>query len=91
MNAALYTVDTDNEIVVLAANGGATSFQNAGSTSRDGAELALQHSFNRQWQANAAVNYIRATYDTSVNSIQAGNSLPSIVACTAERVKSTFS
>lgn len=78
VNAALYTVDTDNEIVVLAANGGATSFQNAGSTSREGAELALQHAFNRQWQANAAVNYIRATYDTSVNSIQAGNSLPSI-------------
>ena len=64
--------------VVLAASGGSTSFQNAGSTSREGAELALQHAFNRQWQANTAVNYIRATYDTSVNSIQAGNSLPSI-------------
>ncbi|MCR2745540.1 TonB-dependent receptor family protein [Limnobacter parvus] len=78
VNAALYTVNTNNEIVVLQAIGGATAFQNAGSTRREGAELALQHAFNKEWQANAAVNFIRATYDTSVNSIQAGNSLPSI-------------
>ena len=64
--------------MVLAANGGATSFQNAGATSREGAELALQHAINKQWQANAAINYIRANYDTSVNTIVAGNSLPSI-------------
>ncbi|HEX4916406.1 MAG TPA: TonB-dependent receptor [Limnobacter sp.] len=78
VNAAIYTVETDNEIVVLANAGGATSFQNAGGTSREGAELAVQHGFNAAWQASAAVNYIRATYDTSVNSIVAGNSLPSI-------------
>ena len=84
VNAALYTVDTDNEIVVLQGVGGATAFRNAGSTSREGAEFALQHAFNKQWQANVAVNYIRATYDNSfvavspAPSITAGNSLPSI-------------
>ena len=78
VNAALYTVITDNEIVVLQANGGATSFQNAGATSREGAELVLQHAINKNWRANVALNYIRATYDISVNSIRAGNSLPSI-------------
>jgi len=78
VNAALYTVTTENEIVVLASSGGTTSFQNAGSTSREGAELAVQHSINKEWQANAAINYIRANYDTSVNTIVAGNSLPSI-------------
>jgi iron complex outermembrane recepter protein len=84
VNAALYTVDTENEIVVLQGVGGATAFRNAGSTSREGAELALQHAFSKQWQTNVAVNYIRATYDTSftavnpANNITAGNSLPSI-------------
>lgn len=78
LNAALYTVETDNEIVVLANAGGVTSFQNAGGTSREGVELAMQHAFNPAWQASAAFNYIRATYDTAVNSIVAGNSLPSI-------------
>jgi len=84
VNAALYTVDTENELVVLQGVGGATAFRNAGSTSREGAELALQHAFSKQWQTNVAVNYIRATYDTSftavnpANNITAGNSLPSI-------------
>ncbi|WP_370264015.1 TonB-dependent receptor family protein [Limnobacter sp.] len=78
LNAAVYTVETENEIVVLASAGGATSFQNAGGTSREGAELALQHAFAPAWQGTAAFNYIRATYDTSVNGIVAGNSLPSI-------------
>lgn len=84
VNAALYTVDTENEIVVLQAAGGATAFRNAGPTSRQGVEFAVQHAFNKQWQANAAVNLIKATYDSSfdtlgsTNDIVAGNSLPSI-------------
>ncbi|BET26834.1 iron complex outermembrane receptor protein [Limnobacter thiooxidans] len=84
VNAALYTVDTENEIVVLQAAGGATAFRNAGPTSREGIEFAVQHALSKEWQANAAVNLIRATYDSSfdtigsTNDIVAGNSLPSI-------------
>ncbi|HEX4879836.1 MAG TPA: TonB-dependent receptor [Limnobacter sp.] len=78
LNSALYTVETDQEIVVLANAGGVTSFQNAGGTSREGLELAVQHVFGPAWQGSAAFNYIRATYDDSVNAIVAGNRLPSI-------------
>lgn len=84
VNAAVYTVDTDNEIVVLQAAGGATAFRNAGPTSRIGAELALQHAFDAKWQGNVAVNYVRARYDASFdtlnssNDIVAGNRLPSV-------------
>lgn len=84
VNAALYTVDTENEIVVLQAVGGATAFRNAGPTSREGVEFAVQHALGKEWQANAAVNLIRASYDSSfdtigtTNDIAAGNSLPSI-------------
>lgn len=78
VNAAVYAVDTQNEIVVLAGSGGVTAFQNAGSTYREGAELALQHQINDQWQFNTALNYIRATYESASNTITAGNSLPSI-------------
>lgn len=84
VNAALYTVDTENEIVVLQAAGGATAFRNAGPTSREGIEFAVQHALSKEWQANAAINLIRATYDSSfdtigsTNDIVAGNSLPSI-------------
>lgn len=84
VNSAIYTVDTENEIVVLQANQGATAFRNAGPTSRLGAELSLQHAFSQQWTGSMAVNFIRATYDAafdtlgSSNDIAAGNSLPSI-------------
>jgi iron complex outermembrane recepter protein len=84
VNAAVYTVDTENEIVVLQAAGGATAFRNAGPTSREGIEFAVQHALSKEWQANAAINLIRATYDSSfdtigsTNDIVAGNSLPSI-------------
>ncbi|HEX4855546.1 MAG TPA: TonB-dependent receptor [Limnobacter sp.] len=86
VNAALYTVDTENEIVVDTTSSGVSSFKNAGATSRIGAELALEHAFNQQWRAYGALNLIRATYDnrftSQINgspvSVPAGNSLPSI-------------
>lgn len=78
VNAALYSVDTDDEIVVLANNAGATSFQNAGSTRRYGAELLVQQQINEAWGALAAMNWIDAQYRSSTGNIVAGNKIPSI-------------
>jgi iron complex outermembrane receptor protein len=78
LNAALYSVDTENEIVVRASAGGVTAFQNAGATHREGFELGMQHSFSPKLNASAALNIITAEYKSSNASITSGNSLPSI-------------
>lgn len=83
VNVALYAVDTTDEIVVRAASGGVTAFQNAGQTWREGLELGLQHRFNTQWQAAMALNLINAEYKTTNTAITAGNNLPSIPGQTA--------
>lgn len=78
LNASIYRVETQDEIVVKTASGGVTSFQNAGSTQRDGAELNVQHSFSDEFQGYAAMNWIDAKYVTSSANIIAGKLLPSI-------------
>lgn len=77
LNAALYSVDTENEIVVRASAGGVTAFQNAGETHREGFELGMQHSFSPLLNATAALNIITAEYKTSSANITAGKDLPS--------------
>ncbi|MCQ8896182.1 TonB-dependent receptor [Limnobacter humi] len=78
VNAALYAVDTRDEIVVKSAAAGLTSFQNAGRTWRQGVELGLQHRFNAQWASALAANWITAEYKSSNTALTAGNALPSI-------------
>ncbi|HEY1058526.1 MAG TPA: TonB-dependent receptor [Limnobacter sp.] len=78
LNAALYAVDTRDEIVVKSAASGLTAFQNAGRTWRQGAELGLQHRFNSAWTAALAASWINAEYKSTNNALTAGNALPSI-------------
>ncbi|MBI1891546.1 MAG: TonB-dependent receptor [Burkholderiales bacterium] len=84
LNAALFHIDTDNELTVLTNSGGRSVYQNAGKTRRDGAELQ----FNTRWENGielyAAYSWLKAEYAESFCSgacavatrVAAGNRIP---------------
>lgn len=82
INAALFQIDTDDEIVVFANQNGRTSYQNAGRTQRRGFELGLDSQLNEHWSAYLAYTYLSATYASRFNagnlSIEEGNDLPGV-------------
>jgi iron complex outermembrane receptor protein len=75
--AAVFRVDTDDEIVVDTNVGGRSTFRNAGGTRRDGVEVQAA----RDWgwlAASAAASSLRATY----RDIFPGNRIPGVPAQT---------
>ncbi|TBU81996.1 TonB-dependent receptor [Pseudomonas daroniae] len=82
INAAIFQINTDDEIVVLENSGGRTSYQNAGKTLRRGFELGVESQFSEQWSAALAYTYLAATYDSRFaagsDTIDKGNNLPGV-------------
>jgi iron complex outermembrane receptor protein len=82
VNAAIFQINTDDEIVVFANSNGRTSYQNAGRTQRRGFELGLESQLNDQWTANLAYTYLAAQYDSSfvsgTRTIDSRNDLPGV-------------
>ena len=81
INAALFRIETRDEIVVDAATGGRTTFKNASRTARDGLELSWDIPLG-----GGAALYISATHVdarfkdafTSAGPVGAGNALPAV-------------
>ncbi|MDR6710944.1 iron complex outermembrane receptor protein [Pseudomonas hunanensis] len=82
INAAVFEIRTQDELVVFASEGGRTSYHNAGKTLRRGLELSVQRDLSEQWQANLAYTLLDATYDEDfkqgANTIEKGNYLPGV-------------
>ncbi|MDF3932400.1 TonB-dependent receptor family protein [Pseudomonas citronellolis] len=82
INAAVFEIRTDDEIVVASSTDGRTSYQNAGKTLRRGFELGVQSQLNEQWDATLAYTRLEATYDEdfveSGSTIDKGNHLPGV-------------
>ena len=86
VNAALFQINTEDEIVVFANTAGRTSYQNAGKTLRRGFELGVESQLSEQWSANLAYTYLAAQYDssfvsgtgTAARTIDSGNNLPGV-------------
>nr|WP_092365348.1 TonB-dependent receptor [Pseudomonas seleniipraecipitans] len=82
VNAAVFQINTEDEIVVLENSGGRTSYQNAGKTLRRGFELGVESQFSEQWSAALAYTYLAATYDSRFaagsNTVDKGNDLPGV-------------
>lgn len=82
INAAVFEIRTDDEIVVASSTGGRTSYQNAGKTLRRGFELGVQSQLSEQWDATLAYTRLEATYDEDFveggNLIEKGNHLPGV-------------
>ena len=86
VNAAVFNIVTENEIVVDQNNSGRASFKNVGHTDRDGFELAADTVSSGPWRARVAYTYLRATFregfptfrGATPVTVSAGNMLPSV-------------
>ena len=78
VNAALFQARTEDEMVVDTAGGGRTSYRNASSTLRRGAELSFESSLGAGFSARASATLLRATYETGFGSVAAGRRLPGV-------------
>ncbi len=82
INAAVFQITTEDELVVLSNTGGRTTYQNAGRTLRRGFELGVESQLAEHWTSTLAYTRLQATYDTnfaSANStVDKGNDLPGV-------------
>lgn len=82
IDAALFHIGTDNEIVTLKSAGGKTAYKNAAKTQRDGAELALKNDWTPQWRTQLSMAWLRAVYASDFTSgtsaITSGKRMPGI-------------
>ena len=62
LNAALFKIVTEDEIVVDRNTGGRSTFKNVGHTDREGFELAVDTVNTGPWQAKLAYTYLRARF-----------------------------
>ena len=87
LNAAIFQIRTDDELVVASASGGRTVYDNAAKTLRQGMELALDSDFAEHWRARLAVTWLRAIYDGAFTngsrSVDDGARMPGIPAASA--------
>jgi iron complex outermembrane receptor protein len=87
VNAAVFRIDTQNEIVVATSQGGRTTFQNAGDTKRTGFELAAGARLPAGFDAYVAYTWLNAIYADSFPTVgqpavpvvvPSGNRLPGV-------------
>jgi iron complex outermembrane receptor protein len=82
LTAAIFNVDTSNEIVVDNATGGRTVFKNAGATRRRGAEAAWDGRYRYGLSTHVALTWLRAEFDDSYASgssiVPGGAKLPGV-------------
>lgn len=82
LTAALFSVQTDDEIVTATNSGGRSTFRNAGRTQREGVELGWSARLAGHWQVQAAYTWIDARYRDGFCGtgacVPAGNRIPGI-------------
>jgi iron complex outermembrane receptor protein len=84
LSAALYRIDTRDEIVTNTSAGGRTDFKNASRTRRDGVELALEARLGGGFEANLAYSGVNARFTEDFASgsppvtVAAGRKLPGV-------------
>jgi iron complex outermembrane receptor protein len=84
VNAALFTIETSDEIVVDQSSGGRTTFKNAGRTRRNGGELFADALLPAGFEGTLAWTLLDATFVDSYSSgtppatVNAGNRLPAV-------------
>lgn len=61
-SAALFLINTDNEIISAGSTGGRSTFKNAGKTRRYGTELSWQHELYENTFINAAYTWLDARF-----------------------------
>ena len=78
VNAALFQVKTQDELVVDVSSGGRTSYRNASATLRQGGELSVDADLGAGWNARLALTVLRAIYDEGFGLVLEGSRLPGV-------------
>jgi iron complex outermembrane recepter protein len=89
VNAAVFKIDTKDEVALLNFFRGRSVYHNIDSTSREGFELTVDSAFGKGFTGLLAYSYINATFDNAFEScvgcttapnttVPAGNSIPGI-------------
>jgi iron complex outermembrane recepter protein len=65
VNAAVFRIVTENEIVIDQSSGGRTTFKNVGHTDRDGVEIGAETLGSGPWHAKVAYTFLDATFRES--------------------------
>lgn len=83
LNAAVFYIDTEDEVVTATNAGGRSTFQNAPGTRRTGAELSLDSRLGRGFAAYLAATYLNAefsdTFTTAAGgTVNDGNKIPGV-------------
>ena len=68
LNVAAFSIRTDGEIVIARSTGGRSSYQNAGDSSRLGAELMLESELGSGFSTHVALTLLNARFDTAFRS-----------------------
>ena len=84
IDAAVFDIRTNDEIVVASNSGGRSVFKNAGRTSRRGLEFAHVGEWTDEWRSTLSLTVLRARYEDAFSSLRgttpiqvpAGNALP---------------
>ncbi|MEY4978194.1 MAG: Colicin receptor precursor [Pseudomonadota bacterium] len=84
LDAALFQIDSRNEIVVASSSGGRTIYTNAGKTRRSGLELAYSAQWSPEWHSQVAFSTLNAQFVDAFTSssgavVAAGNRIPGTV------------
>jgi iron complex outermembrane recepter protein len=65
INVAIFSITTEDEIVIARNTGGRSSYQNSGDSSRLGAELMLESELGAGFSTHVAVTLLNARFDSS--------------------------
>lgn len=71
-DAALFQIDSDDELAVARNIGGRSSFRNIGPTRRRGAELALAMDWTGAWRGELALTWLQAQFRRAVSGCSVG-------------------
>ncbi|MFJ2680762.1 TonB-dependent receptor family protein [Pseudomonas sivasensis] len=83
INAAVFQITSEDELVIQQSVGGRSTYQNAGRTLRRGFELGLESQLAEHWTTSLAYTRLQATYDSDFVSgtstaVDKGSYLPGV-------------
>lgn len=78
INAAIFQIKTNDELVVDISSGGRTSYKNASKTLRQGMEISLDSSLPYGFSSKLALTSLHAVYEQAFGAVSAGSRLPGV-------------
>ena len=78
LSAAVFHVDTDDEIAVNTNTFGRATYRNVGRTERHGVEASGQWTISPAWSTFTALTWTSAHYQDAFGAVSPGNSLPGV-------------